>query len=105
MESSNFPPGGLDHHLVQVVTHPVRAGLLRLLSEQEALWPREAVRHLGLEEQPTLSQVNYHVGVLQRFELVESAGEPDGVRGFSYRPTVKGHLVMVAIGLSTEGAD
>jgi hypothetical protein len=105
MESSNFPPSPVNPRLVRVADNPIRVGLLRFLATRETLSPKEAVRHLDTGHRIALSQVLYHVGVLQRYGLVESAGPPDRDRGFFYRATAKGHDVMAAIGIPKEAAD
>jgi Helix-turn-helix domain len=105
MESFNLPPSPLDPHLVRVAANPVRVGLLRLLATQETLSPREAIQRLETGHRLGLSQILYHVGVLQRYELVEPAGLPDRERGSLYRATARGQSVMAAIGLPKEAAD
>jgi DNA-binding transcriptional ArsR family regulator len=89
-----------DHRLVQVLAHPVRARFLELLAEREVLCPAEALERLD-GSGVALSNVAYHVRVLDRFELVEPAGEADPARGVPFRATAAGRAALIALGLSS----
>jgi hypothetical protein len=83
--------------LVRALDHPVRARFMRLLAERETLSPPEALPLLDLGDLP-LSNVAYHVRVLDLFELVETTGEPEPTGGASFRVTPKGVTALAAIG-------
>jgi len=107
----------IDGRLAQAVSHPVRIAFLRVLARRERLSPREALQELpgALKDLPeaqrrrvestsiALSQVSYHVSVLERFGVVESAGRPDRQTGMPFRATDAGELLMLAIGTPPEG--
>jgi hypothetical protein len=91
-----------DHRLVKALDNPVRAGFLRLLAERGTLAAREAIDLLepaGL----ILSNVVYHVRVLNRYELIEPAGSADLERGQPFRATPKGESALAALGFTVGG--
>lgn len=115
MRSGETP--GVNGRLAQVVSHPVRIAFLGMLGRCESLSPRQAMQELperlaelpeaqhGLAEgkEIGLSQVSYHVSVLERFGVVEAAGWPDRETGMTFRATDAGELLMLAIGIAPEG--
>jgi hypothetical protein len=87
-----------------------------LLARRESLSPRGALRAIpsALKELPeaqqalvgkelALSQVSYHVQVLENFGVVETSGERDCHGGMPFRVTDAGELLMLAIGTSPKG--
>lgn len=101
MEFKELPK--VDGRLAQAVRHPLRVSFLRLLANRDQASLREALAALDGSEVP-LSQLSYHVSVLELFGLVETAGRPDPRGGVSFRATDAGELVMLAIGSSSRGS-
>ena len=95
--------GHIDGRAARVVEHPIRAGFLRLLACRGTLTPKEALRELAGDEELTLSQIVYHAGLLERNGLVEPAGNLDRERGYPFRPTSQGRVLMVALGCAPKG--
>jgi Helix-turn-helix domain len=87
-----------DHRLVRALDHPVRVRFLELLAERESLSPREALPLLRIPA-TTLSRVNYHVRVLNYFELVAPGEEDDPGRGVPFQATEKGEAALAALGI------
>lgn len=85
-----------DATLAQVSSHPLRLGFLKMLRDRPTLTPREAWGKL-CDERSTLKGVNYHVWVLNRYGLVEPAGEQTDT-GLPYRLTLRGTLALEALG-------
>ncbi len=96
MDSPEFPK--VDGRLAQAVSHPLRVKFLRLLANRESLSLEEALQGIDEGGEVALSQVGYHVSVLQRFGVVELASRPTRERGASFRPTETGELLMLALG-------
>jgi hypothetical protein len=95
------PPAALDQRLVQALEHPVRVEFLKLLAQRGALSPGEAQSLLDGGE-VALGNLVYHVRVLDYFELVAPAGEPEMGRGQPFKATATGELAIAALGLSPE---
>jgi hypothetical protein len=93
---------GFDPRLVRALDHPVRAAFLKLLAQRGCISPAEALPLLGGAELG-LSNVVYHARVLEYFELIEPAGEPERQQGLPFRPTPAGEAAMLALGLSSQG--
>jgi hypothetical protein len=87
-----------DHRLVRALDHPVRVRFLELLGRHESLSPREALPLLQIPA-TTLSRVNYHVRVLDYFELVTPGEEADPDRGVPFQATEKGEAALAALGI------
>jgi hypothetical protein len=83
--------------LVRALDHPVRARFMKLLAERETLSPPEALPLLDLGDLP-LSNIAYHVRVLDLFNLVEATGEPEPTGGPSFRVTPEGETALAAMG-------
>lgn len=98
--------------LGQAVNHPLRIGFLRLLANRPNLSSDEAlarVNERSLDEfkeggDVALSQVDYHLRVLERFGVVELASRPYCGRYASFRTTPTGRLLMLAIEASPGGS-
>jgi hypothetical protein len=90
----------LDQRVVRALDHPVRASYLKLLAARDDLSPAAALPLLG-QDGLALSNVVYHVRVLDYFELVEPTGEPEATGGVSFRTTPKGQSALAALGLSS----
>lgn len=90
---------GVEGRLAQAVSHPIRVDFLRLLADRKRLTPREALRELA--EDFALSQVSYHVSVLEHVGAVEAVGPSSG--GLVFEATDTGELLMLAIGSRAEG--
>jgi DNA-binding transcriptional ArsR family regulator len=90
--------------LVRALDHPVRARFMRLLADRDALSPREALPLLDFGDL-SLSNVTYHVRVLDQFELVESTDEPEPTGAVPFRVTTKGETALTALGLSPREED
>jgi len=88
---------GFEPRLVRALTHPVRARFMKLLAERKTLSPPEALPLLDLGDL-SLSNVAYHVRVLDLFELVETTDAPEPTGGASFRVTPKGETALVAMG-------
>lgn len=87
-----------DPRLVRALDHPVRVRFLELLAERDSLSPREALPLLQIPA-TTLSRINYHVRVLDHFELVAPGDEADPERGVSFEATEKGEAALAALGI------
>jgi len=95
-------PGDATHHrLARALDHPVRAGFLRLLATRRALSPSEALPLLDRAEL-ALANLAYHVGVLDRLELVEPIGAPEPRGGRRFQPTGKGQAALQALGFPAD---
>lgn len=92
-------PAALDQRLVRALEHPVRVSFLKLLANKESLSPVEALPRMDRGDL-ALSNVVYHVRVLNQVELVEPTGEPDQAGTTSFRATAKGETALTALGLS-----
>jgi len=88
----------IEPRLTRAIGHPVRARFLKLLAEREAISPAEALPLLDLGD-VSLSNVAYHVRVLDQFELVEATGEPMPTGAVHFRVTSKGETALTALGL------
>jgi DNA-binding MarR family transcriptional regulator len=88
----------VDPRLMAAVSHPVRADFLRLLAEHKELSPLAAQKRLGEKHKVTLSQLTYHVGMLERSNLIESTGERAAAGGLQLIATAKGEDAMAVIG-------
>jgi hypothetical protein len=89
----------LDQGVVRALDHPVRAAYLKLLAARDSLSPAAALPLLGKDDL-ALSNLVYHVRVLDYFELVEPTGEPEPNGGVSFRTTPRGQTALAALGLS-----
>jgi len=89
---------GFEPRLTRALDHPVRARFLKLLAERETISPIDALPLLDLGN-ISLSNVAYHVRVLDQFELVEATGEPRPNGGLLFRVTSKGETALAALGL------
>jgi DNA-binding transcriptional ArsR family regulator len=97
MTTSEIPK--LDGRLAQAVSHPLRVRFLRLLTDRVSLTSVEALKEIEKTgEQVALSEMGYHVRVLEQFGLLEVASSATRERGISFCATDKGELVMLAIG-------
>lgn len=96
---SDKPPE-FDHRLIKVLEHPLRIGFLKLLAERDSLSAAEALEELQ-QSDLLLSRLAYHVRVLDRFELVEVAGQADPERGLPFRVTPSGEFALAALGYSS----
>ncbi len=81
----------------QALGHPVRASLLRLLSCRSTLSAKQALHLRVSPGSLSLSQVNYHLGVLDRDGLVEPATALTS-DGLPFRFTDKGRDALTLIG-------
>jgi len=99
--SNNDDSAALDQRMVRALDHPVRAAYLKLLAARDSLSPAAALPLLG-QEGLALSNVVYHVRVLDYFELVEPTGEPEPNGGVAFRTTPRGQTALAALGLSSQ---
>lgn len=91
----------VDGGLTQAVSHPLRVWFLRLLAKRGSLSPKEALQELeGDGEGVPLSQVGYHVWILERLGVVEVASRATRTGGAVFRSTEAGELLMLAIGVA-----
>lgn len=99
-----LPPSdkGFEPRLARALDHPVRARFLRLLAERETLSPREAQPLLEPGDLP-LSNLAYHVRVLDYFGLVEPTGDPEPGGGLAFRATPEGEAAVIALGFPPRG--
>lgn len=89
----------VDGRLTHAATHPFRVRFLRLLADRTSLTSGEALREIEQGGgRATLSEVGYHVRVLERLGAVEVASPATRERGISFRVTDIGELLMLAIG-------
>lgn len=89
---------GLEPSLVRAIDHPVRAQFLKLFAEHETISPAEALPLLEFRN-VALSNMNYHVWVLNRCELVEATEDPGPTGGSIFRVTSKGEDVLAVLGV------
>jgi DNA-binding transcriptional ArsR family regulator len=102
--------------LGQALGHPIRIAFLRLLARRTSLSPVEALSEMpsALKELPeaqqvlvgnelALSQISYHVGVLENLGIVETEGQPDRQGRSLFRVSEAGELVMFVIDAPFEG--
>lgn len=88
---------------MQALSHPIRSGFLRLLAREPTISPKRAIALLPSMEALSLSQMNYHVWVLDRDGLVESvSGRTSVDQGIPYRATAKGRDVIAMIGVPSD---
>lgn len=94
-----FPPSdkGFEPRLARALDHPVRARFLKLLAERETLSPLEAQPLFTPADLP-LSNLTYHVRVLDYFGLVEPTGDPVPGGGLAFRATPEGEAAVIALG-------
>jgi DNA-binding transcriptional ArsR family regulator len=92
----------VDGRLAQVVSHPLRISLLRLLAKRERVSLDEALTAMEGRGTISLRQVSYQVLVLERVGLVETAGRQDR-GGVSVRATAAGELLRLAIANLSRG--
>lgn len=89
----------VDGRLTQAVSHPLRVWFLRLLAKRGSLSPNEALQEMESDgDEVALSQVGYHVWILERFGVIEVANRATRERGAVFRSTDAGELLMLAIG-------
>lgn len=89
-------PTSVEPRITQALSHPARVGFLRVLGAGNTLSARQAFG-LGITSKPlSLSQLNYHVRVLDRSGLVEGVGASP--EGRSFRATAKGREALLLIG-------
>jgi DNA-binding transcriptional ArsR family regulator len=92
-------PAALDQRLMRALEHPVRVGFLKLLASEDSLSPAQALKLLDRDDL-ALSNIAYHVRVLDQVDLVEPTGEPDQKGTVAFRPTSKGETALEVLGLS-----
>ena len=98
------PPSdkGFEPRLARALDHPIRARFLKLLAERETLSPLEAQPLFASSNLP-LSNLTYHVRVLDYFGLVEPTGDPKPGGGLAFRATPEGEAAVVALGFPPKG--
>lgn len=91
-------PDSDDARLRQVLQHPIRVALLRLLSEGDSLTPVAALGQLDSSQGMALSNVAYHASVLERAGLLERAtAEQAGREGPVYRASPAGRDALATL--------
>jgi hypothetical protein len=89
-------PTSIEPRITQALSHPARVGFLRVLGTGNSLSPKQAMG-LNISSKPlSLSQVNYHVRLLDRSGLVEGLGASP--EGRSFQATAKGREALLLIG-------
>lgn len=98
MPPADQTPEPRDARLRQVLQHPIRIALLRLLSERDALTPAVALRDLEVGQAIGLSNVAYHASVLEGAGLLERAttGQAEG-ESPAYRASSAGRHALATL--------
>lgn len=96
-------PPGTDNDLLVALKHPLRRTILQTMAGQARISPRELADQL---DEP-LSNISYHVRVLNDYGAVAPAGQ-DPVRGslqHFYRMDIEEPWALAVLGLGEDGQD
>jgi DNA-binding transcriptional ArsR family regulator len=97
-----MPPGTVNDLLV-ALKHPLRRAILQTMDGEEMISPRELADQL---EEP-LSNISYHVRVLNEYGAVEQVGEAParGSLQHFYRMDIEEPWALAVLGLTEQEGD